>query len=270
MAPGFRGVDGLMLSVSRIEILGISKTYPVRHGSATKQALKEVNLTVRDGEFICLLGPSGCGKTTLLNIVSGLERDYDGIVRFSGDPTIGYVFQDARLLPWMTVEQNLRFVLSGGSKGAESADQAELIHRWIARVGLSGYEHYYPAQLSIGMQQRVALARALIVRPDVLLMDEPLSALDELTSLRMRDELVGLWEDSACTVLFVTHNPLEAVYLADRVVVMTSSPGRIVAELDVSSLFPRPRVPDDARLWQLSREAVRLLETAGKRESDAV
>lgn len=256
--------------MSRIEIVGVSKTYPVNHGAATKQALATVDLDVRDGEIVSLLGPSGCGKTTLLNIVSGLERDYDGSVRFSGDPTIGYVFQDARLLPWMTVEQNLRFVLSGKGEGADPGGQSEEIHRWIDRVGLTGHEHYYPGQLSTGMQQRVALARALIVKPDVLLMDEPLSALDELTALRMRDELVGLWEESACTVLFVTHNPLEAVYLADRVVVMTSSPGRIVAELDVSSMFPRPRVPDDAGLWKLSREAVRLLAAAGEREVDAM
>ncbi|MBO8140621.1 MAG: ABC transporter ATP-binding protein [Firmicutes bacterium] len=256
-------------SVARIVSRGITKSYPLPHGTGRQVALQSVNLEVEDGEFVCLLGPSGCGKTTLLNIVSGLDGEYEGDLSFvrSGAlvasterPRIGYVFQEARLLPWLTVWQNLRFVLDRGNLSESQLGQR--IAQWIERVGLAGFENYYPGQLSVGMQQRVGLARALIIEPEVLLMDEPLSALDELTAMRMRDELVRLWMERACTVLFVTHNPLEAVYLADRVVVMTSSPGQIVAELRVNELLSRPRDLEDARVWALSRKAVQLLENA--------
>lgn len=252
-----------------IVIQRVSKTYPLAGGAGYKQALHEVDLTVAPGQFVCLLGPSGCGKTTLLNIVSGLDANFEGSVRYTSpagpefghvEPIIGYVFQEARLLPWMTVHDNVRIVL--GERG-RTAGAAELVDEWLARVGLKAYGHYYPGQLSIGMQQRVAVARALIIEPDVLVMDEPFSALDELTALRLRDELLHLWEETACTVVFVTHNPVEAAYLADRVVVMTPSPGRIVGELDVAAHLPRPRDIEDHAVWEWSRRAVRLLTEAG-------
>lgn len=247
-----------------LEIEGLSKYYPGPGGGDGRVALEDVNLSVAPGEFVCLLGPSGCGKTTLLNIIAGLDADYRGSLTFTpemiGKPKIGFVFQDARLLPWLTVKENLRFVLEGGDA---SEDTERNVARWIRRVGLAGYENYYPNQLSIGMQQRVALARALMIEPDFLLMDEPFSSLDELTASRMRDELVRLRADKVNTVVFVTHNPLEAVYLADRVVIMSSGPGRIVKELDSTKMLPRPRSADDEMLWRLARRAVRMLEGAG-------
>lgn len=248
-----------------IVVQGVSKTYALAGKPGYKEALRHVDLTIAPGEFVCLLGPSGCGKTTLLNIISGLDTDYEGTVRFlpasetvqnQWKPTIGYVFQEARLLPWMTVRENVRLVM--GERGRR-ADATRLIDDWLARVGLKGHGDYYPGQLSIGMQQRVAVARALIVQPDVLVMDEPFSALDELTALKLRDELLDLWEETSCTVVFVTHNPLEGAYLADRVVIMTPGPGRIVGQLDVVGHLPRPRDAEDPAVWRLSRHAVRLL-----------
>lgn len=282
-------MDGLSASLRQtaagILVEAVSKSYDLPGKAGRKRALQRVDLTVASGEFVCLLGPSGCGKTTLLNIIGGLDTEFEGVVQFTAlrprgergfadrlpgevpaspsvqslKPTIGYVFQEARLLPWMNVRDNVRFVLDGVDAKVARA----LVDDWLARVGLRGYEEYYPGQLSIGMQQRVAVARALIVEPDILLMDEPMSSLDELTALRMRDELLALWMERRCTVVFVTHNPLEAVYLADRVVVMTASPGRIVEQLDVGGLLPRPRSADDAAVWKLSRRAVGLLLAAG-------
>lgn len=242
---------------------GLSKRYPLAQGEG-KLALSEVDLTIRDGEFVCLLGPSGCGKTTLLNILGGLEPSFAGTVQFTGSatdtgrtgPKRGYMFQEPRLLPWLRVRDNLRFVL--GRRAPEAQLEA-----WLERVGLGGSGDLFPSQLSVGMQQRVAVARALITEPEVLFMDEPFSALDELTALRVRGELLELWREQRCTVVFVTHNPLEAVYLADRVLVMTPSPGRITQEIRVSERFPRPRDAEDAALWRLSREVVRLLTGEG-------
>ena len=234
----------------------LSKGYPLA-GGREKVALGPVDLTIEDGEFVCLLGPSGCGKTTLLNILGGLEPSFGGTVEITEDaPQLSYMFQEPRLLPWLSVLANLRFVHS--RRVANAA-----LETWLKRVGLEGYGDYFPGQLSIGMQQRVAVARALSTEPDVLFMDEPFSALDELTAMRVRGELLALWRQQRCTVVFVTHNPLEAVYLADRVLVMTPGPGRIAHEIRVSEQFSRPRDPEDAALWRLSREVVRLLNVGG-------
>jgi ABC-type nitrate/sulfonate/bicarbonate transport system ATPase subunit len=275
-----------------IRVTGVIKSYTSPDGGE-RPALGKIDLEIDDGEFVCLLGPSGCGKTTLLNILSGLDRDHQGSVEFTGggvaarrngaaadrrdgaagaragrgtvedgqrrgaEPVFSYMFQESRLLPWLTVRDNLRFVLDeGGGRRREGA----LIDGWLERVGLAGSGGYFPSQLSVGMQQRVALVRALIVRPEVLFMDEPLSSLDELTASRMRDELLALWTEQLPTVVFVTHNPLEAVYLADRVLIMSAGPGRIIHELDVLEELPRPRDPEDTRLWALSRECVRNLK----------
>ena len=227
-------------------------------GGTTVEALRGVDLTVGDGEFVCLLGPSGCGKTTLLNVMAGLLRQDAGTVEISGafgaEPVVRTVFQEARLLPWMTVRENLGFVLDGPTRQKD-----ERIDEWLGRVGLTGTADFFPRQLSIGMQQRVSVARGLIVKPDVLFMDEPFGSLDELTAMTMREELLGLWHDLGCTVVFVTHNPLEAVLLADRIVIMSARPGRIVHEERLVDALPRPRDPDDEALWRLSRDAVRHL-----------
>ena len=172
---------------------------------------------------------------------------------------VSYMFQEPRLLPWLSVRDNLRFVLDDPKRERVRAR----LDRWLERVGLAEFGSYYPTQLSAGMQQRLALARALIVEPEVLFMDEPLSALDELTALRMRQELLELWAEQRPTVVFVTHNPLEAVYLADRVMIMSPSPGRIVEELRLKDMLPRPRDPEDQRVWEISRQAVRKLMEDG-------
>lgn len=172
---------------------------------------------------------------------------------------MGYVFQEPRLLPWLTVRENLRFVLDRPGSEAEAQ-----ISFWLAQVGLEDQADRYPGQLSQGMQQRVAVVRAFLVKPDLLLMDEPFSALDELTAQRMREELHVLWESQGVSVVFVTHNPLEAIYLADRVALMGPRPGRVLEVLDLRSLLPRPRDPDDRRLWELSREVIHRLGLKGQ------
>jgi ABC-type nitrate/sulfonate/bicarbonate transport system ATPase subunit len=245
--------------MARIHARAITKAYALPDHNE-RVALQTVTLEIESGEFVCLLGPSGCGKTTLLNILSRLDRDHSGEVRVERAdgqaPRLGYVFQEARLLPWLTVAENLRFVLD---KPRRETDP--LIERWLERVGIPGRGRDYPRQLSIGQRQRVAVARALIIEPDVLFMDEPFSALDELTAGRMREELLDLWQERTCTVVFVTHNPLEATYLADRIVVMTPGPGRIIHDYRVSDLAPRPRDADDPKLWEASRIAVRALRS---------
>lgn len=241
-----------------IRCWGVRKVFASRRG--LKTVLEGVDIEVESGEFVAILGPSGCGKTTLLNIISGLDRHYDGQVVFTdtlhgAHPVIGYVFQEPRLLPWMTVRQNIHFAV----ETMPSPKVGARVRSWLERVGLADYYDYYPNQLSIGMQQRVALARALILDPEVLLLDEPFSSLDEITAMKIREEVLELWRELQSTVVLVTHNPIEAVYLADRVLIMAANPGRIVGQLDVSSRLPRPRDPEDRRLWELSREAVRLL-----------
>lgn len=242
-----------------IRCQNLRKVYANRQG-VQKVVLEGVSLEVKSGEFVALLGPSGCGKSTLLNILSGLDTHYSGHIEFTqqrsaAEPKIGYMFQEARLLPWMTVRQNIHFALDSGVSDTTEGR----VKNWLDRVGLGSYYDYYPNQLSIGMQHRVALARALILDPEILLLDEPFSSLDEITAMKMRSEVLDLWKEQKGTVLLVTHNPLEAVFLADRVLVMAANPGRIVSELVLKDRLTRPRDPEDRRLWEVSREAVRLL-----------
>jgi NitT/TauT family transport system ATP-binding protein len=207
---------------------------------AVLRALEGVDVTVGEGEFVALIGPSGCGKTTLLRAVTGVLEPSQGAIEVFGAPSeaarasgaIGLVSQDAGLLPWLTVEDNVRLTLS--LTGAE-ADVPALLER----VGIARFAAYYPAQLSGGMRQRVALARALAHRPRLLLMDEPFGALDELSREELRLELIEIWEGARTSVLFVTHAVREAVLLADRVVVMSGRPGRIIAQVPID--LPRPR-----------------------------
>lgn len=240
--------------MARVEARGIGRTYRSPDGTAV-EALHDTNLVVEDGEFVCLVGPSGCGKTTLLNILAGLDRADGGTVRFTStarhEPLVRTVFQESRLLPWMTVRDNLAFVLDGPRR-----EKGPLIDEWLDRVGLAGEGGRFPRQLSIGMQQRVSVARGLIVRPDVLFMDEPFSSLDELTAMTVREELLDLWQEIGCTIVFVTHNPLEATLLADRIAVMSAGPGRIVHEEDLKARLPRPRDPDAEEMWRASRAVV--------------
>ena len=232
-----------------IEIKNAGMTF---HRRQKKQAATElravdgVDLTVRDDEFITLLGPSGCGKTTLLRMIAGLAEGYDGEILVDGVPVDGpspsraMVFQSFALMPWADVLRNVAFGLElrGVDKGARESTARDL----IKLVGLEGFEHSLPRELSGGMRQRVGLARALAVEPKVLLMDEPFGALDEQTKWIMQEELLRIWQAHPKTVVFVTHSIDEAILLGDRVVVMASKPGRIARIEDVS--FERPRTRD--------------------------
>ncbi len=214
----------------------------------TVPALADASLDIAEGEFIALLGPTGCGKSTLLRIVSDLLQPTRGTVEVRGASTaearrrndFGFVFQEAALLPWRTALANIRLPLEVVGYPAEgrSARCAEL----LANMGLTKFGHSYPSELSGGMKQRVSIARALSWNPSILLMDEPFSALDELTKNQLQDELLRIWQREKKTILFVTHNISEAVYLADRIVVMSAHPGRIKHILDVA--LPRERGPE--------------------------
>jgi NitT/TauT family transport system ATP-binding protein len=226
----------------RVALEHVSKTYVDRHGHAVP-ALDDVTLTVASEEFVALLGPSGCGKSTLLNIVAGLLEASGGVVYFEGagasdrSPT-AMVFQEFALFPWRTVQKNVEFGLE--EAGMAPAARAREARRFIEATGLAGFEAKYPHQLSGGMRQRVGIARALAVDPAVLLMDEPFSALDAQTRQLMQEELLSIWERTRKTILYVTHNIHEAVYMADRVVVLSRRPGRILAEVPIE--LKRPRV----------------------------
>ncbi len=218
-----------------------------RKAFATSQGrlpvLRDICLTIDPGEFVCVVGGSGCGKTTLLRILAGLETEYEGRVRLDGgringpDLNRGVVFQEHRLLPWLTVHDNVAF----GLARLAPIERIRKVQHYLDLVGLKNFEHEYPHQLSGGMSQRVAIARALAGCPEVLLLDEPFASLDALTRIRMQEELLRLWQAERTTVVLVTHDIEEAVYLADRVVVMSSQPGTIKNILPVELSRPRER-----------------------------
>ena len=251
----------------RLTVRGLTREYPARDGGDPLRALDGVDLVVADQEFVCLLGPSGCGKSTLLNVVAGLDRDYRGEILVDGAPRargraprIGYLFQEPRLLPWLTVERNVEFALRSCAVPRERWE--ELQARYLDMTGLSAFRRYHPHELSGGMRQRLALARALAVEPEILLMDEPFSGLDEMTARRMRLDLLAIRESTRKTIVFVTHNAYEATFLADRIVLMTPRPGRVDGEIAVE--IPRPRDYDDPAVFELNRAVVRrYLEVAG-------
>jgi len=250
--------------MATIEAKGLVKVFPLKEGGLL-YALRGVDFFVRDGEFVCLLGPSGCGKSTLLNILSGLDPGYEGTVIFDGvllkgmgkrgAPRVGYVFQEPRLLPWRTVRGNVEFALE--SEGIPRAQWGEVLQTHLALVGLQEFAGYYPHQLSGGMQQRVAIARALALDPEILLMDEPFGALDELTRIEMQGELLRVWSTRKKTVVFVTHSITEALMLSDRVVLLTARPGRVRQEFEVT--LPRPRERTNPQLIALYEEIWRNL-----------
>jgi NitT/TauT family transport system ATP-binding protein len=202
-----------------------------------------VSLTVQEGEFVSLVGPSGCGKTTLLNMIAGFIAPSRGEILLDGrsvkgpGPDRGVVFQAFALFPWKTVLDNVAF--GPKMRGVPRAERERIAREYVALVGLTGTEGRYPAELSGGMQQRVGVARALANRPDVLLMDEPFASVDAQTRMTLQEELTRIWQDRRPTIVFVTHDVEEAVFLANRVVVLSRAPGRVVAELPVE--LPRPR-----------------------------
>ena len=210
-------------------------------------ALEGVNLYIKDGEFVSIIGTSGCGKTTLLRIIAGLEDEYDGDITLN-DKIItkpgtdrAVIFQDHRLFPWYSIEDNISF----GSKEKDSPEKRERIKFYLNLVGLKGFEKVYPGQVSGGMAQRAAIARALLGKPDVLLLDEPLGALDALTRMYMQNELERIWKEESSTMIMVTHDIEEAIYLSDRIVIMSNRPGTIKRIVDIPLARPRNRASFD-------------------------
>jgi NitT/TauT family transport system ATP-binding protein/sulfonate transport system ATP-binding protein len=229
--------------MSKLVVEDVSRIFPgVGQGPPT-QALDRTGLAVEDNDFIAILGPSGCGKSTLLRIVAGLDQPTTGRVLLDGQPVArpgpdrGMVFQSYTLFPWLTVRQNICFGLR--EKGVPTAEQDRVAAGYVERVGLRGFENHYPKMLSGGMQQRTALARALANDPKILLLDEPFGALDNQTRALMQELLLGIWEADRKTVLFVTHDIDEAIFMANRVAVMTARPGRIKNDLRID--LPHPR-----------------------------
>ena len=227
---------------NQLSIREVSRTFVSPKGQTT-QALLPVDFDVAENDFVTILGPSGCGKSTLLRIVAGLDHPTSGQVLLDGARITGpgadrgVVFQSYTLFPWLTVEQNIRFGLR--ERGVSEAVQKERSDFFIAKVGLRGFEQHYPKQLSGGMQQRTAIARALANDPKMLLLDEPSGALDNQTRVLMQELLLGIWEQAQKTVLFVTHDIDEAIFMASRVVVFTARPGRIKSEIAVPFEHPR-------------------------------
>jgi NitT/TauT family transport system ATP-binding protein len=233
-----------------IQLKSVSKSFQAPRGGGTVEALREVSLDVRPGEFLSIIGPSGCGKSTLLSLVAGFLTPSSGEILFDGQPIAapaperGVMFQDYALFPWRTVIENIEF--GPFARGVGRRARREKANELVALVGLSGFEDRYPHELSGGMRQRCALARLLANEPKVWLMDEPLAAVDLQTRIILQDELLRLWGDGVensgrPTVVFVTHGIDEAVLLADRVVVLARRPGRIKAVIDID--LPRPRAP---------------------------
>jgi NitT/TauT family transport system ATP-binding protein len=247
-----------------LTVENLNKTY-ISHGSATA-ALVDINLRIEEGEFVCLLGPSGCGKSTLLNTVAGYVRPTTGWVRVDRDqvvgpgPDRGMVFQQYSLFPWQTVRDNVAFGPYAQGKGRARA--RALADELLGMVGLARFAHRYPTELSGGMQQRVGIARALANKPTVLLMDEPFGSLDAQTRAMMQENLLRLWAEFKTTVLFVTHDVDEAIFLADRVLIMSAAPGRIIEDMQVP--LPRPRSLDlstDPAFVALKRHCLQAIRT---------
>jgi ABC-type nitrate/sulfonate/bicarbonate transport system ATPase subunit len=231
------------MKAGALEIADVSRIFPGAGGAPAVTALQPTTLSIAPNDFITILGPSGCGKSTLLRIVAGLDTPSSGEVRLNGTRVTrpgadrGMVFQSYTLFPWLTVAQNIAFGLR--EKGMPEAEQKEIVASYIAKVGLRGFENHWPKQLSGGMQQRTAIARALANDPAILLLDEPFGALDNQTRGLMQELLLGIWERERKTVLFVTHDIEEAIFLANRCLVMTARPGRIKLDLGVD--LPHPR-----------------------------
>lgn len=250
----------------QLEVSSVSRLFPGPGGSVT-QALVDAHLEVRQGEFVSLIGPSGCGKSTLFNLIAGLDRPTEGDILIDGERrngqqgVVGYMLQKDMLLPWRTILENVTLGLEVSGVGKRRAK--EIAAPLLQTYGLAGFEDKYPAQLSGGMKQRAALLRTILFNRDIILLDEPFGALDAQTRERMQEWLLDLWDDFRKTVLFVTHDIDEAIYLSDRVVVMSARPGRIVADFTVPLARPRkPEVVTSPEFIALKAEARKLLNDA--------
>jgi NitT/TauT family transport system ATP-binding protein len=216
------------------------KTFPSAATSEVKAVISNLDITLKSGEFVCLAGPSGCGKTTLLNILSGLDKNFQGSIKLGqsdAQPSIGYVFQNPRLLPWRTVRENLELATS---------TLPEILDSLLAAMKLTDVQQTYPAHLSLGMSRRVSIIRAFANNPDILLLDEPFVSLDPPTARQVRQLLIKLWTERSHTVLFVTHDLREAITLADRLIFLSSSPMSVVTEIPVS--IPREERQNEAQI----------------------
>jgi NitT/TauT family transport system ATP-binding protein len=253
----------MSIDTALIDIRGLNKVYETQGQPVV--ALKNVDLQIRQGEFVSFVGPSGCGKSTLLNIIGGLLDRTDGNVQFRGENQsaprreIGMMFQTPVLFAWRTVLENILLPIE--VFGFRKNDYRDRALELVDLVGLKGFERAYPRQLSGGMQQRVSLSRVLVYDPEVLLLDEPFGALDEFTRETMNLELLRIWGGSGKTVLFVTHNINEAVFLSDRVVVMTPRPGRVARVIEIK--LPRPRSREHMRLPEFAEHVFEVRELLG-------
>lgn len=243
-----------------IKDLGIS----FKNGKESKIVLDDINLDVKEGEIVSIIGPSGCGKSTLLSAIGGINSNFSGDILFKGEKVSspssdrGYIFQRPALFDWMNVEDNIGYGLK--LKKFSKPEISSKVDEFVNEIGLDGYKKYYPKHLSGGMQQRVALARVLIMKPDMLLMDEPFSALDYQTRIEMQNLTLKLWELYKPSIIFVTHDIEEAILMADRVVVLSKNPGRIVETIDID--FERPRNIDilsDVKFMEIKKELLKKL-----------
>ena len=252
--------------MSKLLIEGVSRVFaPAKPGADPTRALEPIDLAVDENDFITILGPSGCGKSTLLRMVAGLDRPSSGRIQLDGvdvtgpGPDRGMVFQSYTLFPWLTARENIAFGLR--EKGVPLAERDRITAGYIDRVGLAGFETHWPKQLSGGMQQRTAIARALANDPKILLLDEPFGALDNQTRALMQEMLLGIWERDRKTILFVTHDIEEAIFMGTRVIVVTARPGRIKADIRID--LPHPRsykiktAPEFVRLKERLVEEIR-------------
>jgi NitT/TauT family transport system ATP-binding protein len=254
-----------------LEVRNVKKTFPLEKSSII--VLDDVSFSVDRDEFVCLVGPSGCGKSTMLRIIAGLEKADSGEILFHGqpqtspNPKITMIFQLFGLLPWKTALENVEVPLE--VHGMKKEARVEIARSYLRMVGLEGFENTYPHDLSGGMKQRVGIARALALQPEVLLMDEPFSSLDELTAKTLRELVLDIWRDPSLptnTFVMVSHNVEEAVYMADRVLIMTPRPGRVVGEVKVDLPRPRTKYLRDQKYFQSVDEVVAILEKS-KRET---
>ena len=248
-----------------LKLDNVSKVFAKVESDEVTHALYNVNATMESGEFISLVGPSGCGKSTILRLVAGLIMPTLGKVTVDGkeiegpEPNRGMVFQKPTLFPWLTVERNIAFSLEMQGKLKGNEDKVE---RMLKVIGLERFKDDYPAQLSGGMAQRVALVRSLINEPEILLLDEPLGALDAFTRMNMQDEILSMWADTKQLALMVTHDVDEAIYMGTRVLVMDANPGRIVANIKIDEAFPRDR--SSAQFVEYRNEILNKLHFGGK------
>jgi bicarbonate transport system ATP-binding protein len=257
-------------------IENVSKVYPTPKGPYT--VLEDVNLAVNEGEFICVIGHSGCGKSTLLNMVSGFAAPTEGQVLVNGKPITKpgpdrmVVFQNYALLPWLTVFENVYLAVDSVNPEMREAEKRTIVREHLAMVGLTEAENKKPTQISGGMKQRVSIARALSIRPEVLILDEPFGALDAITKEELQEELLKIWNDHRCTVLMITHDIDEALFLADRLVMMTNGPHAKIGEI-LTIPFPRPRdrdrIMEDPKYYDLRNYALDFLYHRFAHDEDA-